>query len=69
MLEGFEVGDCVMMKKPHACGGNEWIITRTGADIKLRCVKCGRLIMLDRLDFLRSAKKLTSKARTTETKD
>lgn len=69
MLEGFEVGDYVMMKKPHACGGNEWIITRTGADIKLRCVKCGRLIMLDRLDFLRSAKKLTSKARTTETKD
>ena len=56
MIE-FELGDHIRMKKQHACGTNEWIVTRTGADIKLRCVKCGRVVMLDRLDFLRDAKK------------
>lgn len=46
------------MRKPHACGANEWEITRTGADVKLKCLRCGRTVMLDRNDFLRAAKKL-----------
>lgn len=40
----FQVGDRLKSKKPHACGGKEWEILRTGADVKLRCVKCGRTI-------------------------
>lgn len=57
MIEAFEIGDRVVLKKPHACGANEWIVTRTGADIKLRCQGCGRVVMLDRVDFLKRAKK------------
>lgn len=57
MVDNFDIGDHIVMKKPHACGTNEWVVTRTGADVKLRCVSCGRLIMLDRLDFLKNAKK------------
>ena len=52
MIESFELGDRIVMKKPHACGANEWVLTRTGADVKLRCTGCGRIVMLDRLDFL-----------------
>ena len=40
----FTVGDKIKAKKPHACGGREWEIVRTGADIKLKCLKCGRTI-------------------------
>lgn len=40
----YRVGAIIKSKKPHACGGNAWVITRTGADIKLKCVKCGRSI-------------------------
>lgn len=58
MLEQFSLGDTVQMKKPHACGSNEWLITRVGADIKIKCVACGRLVMLDRQDFMRAAKKI-----------
>ncbi|MBO4384950.1 MAG: DUF951 domain-containing protein [Clostridia bacterium] len=54
----FKVGDRVIMRKPHACGANEWEITRTGADVKIKCVFCGRTVMLDRGDFLRAAKML-----------
>ncbi len=51
----FTVGQSVKLRKPHACGANEWVITRTGADVKLKCASCGRTVMLDRGDFLRSA--------------
>ena len=55
----FSVGMRVIMRKPHACGSSEWIITRTGADVKIKCTGCGRIVMLDRGDFMRAAKKLT----------
>lgn len=42
----FTIGDKIKSKKPHACGGREWEIVRTGADVKLKCVKCGRIIFL-----------------------
>ena len=57
MLTEFSLGDHVVMRKPHACGSNEWQIVRDGADIKIKCIKCGRIVMLDRGDFIRSAKK------------
>lgn len=59
MLEVFGIGDRVQMRKKHACGANEWEITRNGADIRIKCVNCGRSVMLDRLDFMRAAKKRT----------
>ena len=46
-----EVGDIVVMKKPHPCGGNLWEVVRTGADVKIKCLKCGRVVMLDLLTF------------------
>ena len=58
MIDGFSVGDRVIMKKNHACGENLWQITRTGADVKIKCLHCGRLIMLDRLEFMTRGKKL-----------
>jgi len=47
----YKLGDKVMMKKPHACKSNEWLITRVGVDVKIKCINCGREIMLDRLEF------------------
>ena len=58
MIDAFSLGDQVIMKKPHACGENLWQIVRVGADVKLKCMNCGRVVMLDRLEFLKRAKKL-----------
>ena len=58
MIETFALGDQVVLKKPHACGENLWEIVRVGADVKLKCSGCERVIMLDRLEFLKRAKKL-----------
>ena len=58
MDKSFNLNDKVIMKKQHACGTNLWVITRMGVDIKLRCTKCDRTIMMDRLEFERKLKKV-----------
>lgn len=52
------VGDRVKMRKAHPCGNDLWIVTYVGADIKMRCEKCGRIVMLDRPTFEKRVKKL-----------
>ena len=42
----YREGGIIISKKTHACGGTEWMVVRTGADIKLKCTKCGRAIFL-----------------------
>lgn len=54
----YELGSVVIMKKPHPCGENLWKVVRLGVDIKLECVKCGRTIMMDRIEFERKLKKV-----------
>lgn len=54
----YKLNDLVIMKKQHACGTNLWKITRMGVDVKLKCENCGRVIMLDRLEFEKKLKKV-----------
>ena len=54
----YKLGSTVIMKKPHPCGTNLWEITRMGIDIKLKCVNCGRTIMIDKLEFEKKLKKV-----------
>ncbi len=58
MDKSFNLNDQVIMKKQHACGTNLWVITRMGVDIKIKCVNCGREIMMDRLEFQKKMKKV-----------
>lgn len=56
------VGDQVKMKKPHPCGGELWRITFVGSDIKIKCEKCARIVMLDRPTFEKRLKKIVAPA-------
>ena len=62
MVELILVGDVVRTRKKHPCGGDLWTVTRTGADIKIRCNTCGHLVMMDRETFLKRRKELISRA-------
>ena len=42
------VGDILLMKKPHPCGDKHWLVLRTGADFRLRCLGCGHELMTPR---------------------
>ncbi|CAH0439221.1 Conserved hypothetical protein, DUF951 family [Clostridium neonatale] len=57
MVENFNLGDIVEMKKTHPCGTNNFEIIRIGADIKIKCVGCGRIVMIPRRKFQKDAKK------------
>lgn len=58
MQKKYNIGDVVVMKKPHACQTNKWQITRTGVDIKIKCINCNREIMMDRLEFEKKLKNI-----------
>ena len=54
----YEPGMKVIMKKKHPCGSSEWRIIRTGADFKIECMGCGRMVMLSREAFTKGVKKI-----------
>ena len=58
MDKEYRLGSVVVMKKPHPCGTNLWEVVRTGVDIKLKCVNCGRIIMIPRVEFNKKLKKV-----------
>ncbi|MDO4355903.1 MAG: DUF951 domain-containing protein [Clostridia bacterium] len=62
------IGDRVKMRKTHPCGSDEWTVTRVGADIKIRCQGCGRVVMMDRPDFEKRVKKILEHAEGNENK-
>ena len=55
------VGDILLMKKQHPCSGREFTVLRTGMDIKIRCAKCGREVMLPRAKVEKNIKQIKHK--------
>ena len=43
-----QVNDELLMKKPHPCGNNRFLVLRVGMDFKIRCLQCGREVMSPR---------------------
>lgn len=62
-MDKFELGDIVVLKKQHPCGSNTWEITRTGIDFGLKCLGCGRRVMIPRIKFERLVRKVTKPAK------
>jgi hypothetical protein len=58
MISTFDLGDIVEMKKQHPCGSYDFEVIRVGADIKIKCTGCGRIIMIPRTKFIKGAKKI-----------
>jgi hypothetical protein len=48
MVVEFKIGDVLRLKKKHPCGSAEWQVTRLGADIGLKCLKCQHYVLIDR---------------------
>ena len=60
----YELNDIVEMRKPHPCvsKSKQFEIIRLGADIKIKCLGCDAVVMMERHDFERKCKKLIEKA-------
>jgi len=53
-----ELGDRLRLRKQHPCGNYDWEVVRLGADIGLRCEKCGRRVLLPRAEVERRTKQV-----------
>ena len=43
-----QLKDILVMKKAHPCGEKRWLVLRTGAALRLRCLGCGHELMTPR---------------------
>jgi len=60
MEDKYHIGDQVRLRKPHPCGGYDWEIMRVGMDFRLRCLNCGRVMLIPRRKFERALKEIIS---------
>jgi len=59
-MDEIRLRDIVQMRKTHPCGSDQWTVIRIGADIKMKCLGCGRIVMMERVDFVKRRKKVIS---------
>lgn len=57
-MDEIRLDDVVQMRKSHPCGSDQWKVIRIGADVKIKCLGCGRIVMLDRAVFVKRRKKV-----------
>lgn len=50
------VGDTLVLRKKHPCGGNRFSLLRIGAEVRMRCVTCGHDMVMDRLKLEKAIK-------------
>lgn len=55
------LNDILVMKKAHPCGERRWLVLRTGADFRLRCIGCGHEIMTARFKAEKNIKSVVRK--------
>ena len=54
--KNIKIGDIIIFKKQHPCGGNSWKVLRVGIDFKLECTTCKHQIMITRLNIYKRMK-------------
>ena len=58
MEKNYNIGSLLVLKKGHPCGENLWEVVKLGADIRLKCTKCGRLVIIPRIELNKKIKKI-----------
>ena len=69
MLPDLQMEDVLRLRKPHPCGATDWVVVRLGADIGLKCLGCGRRILLSRREVSRRLKAYVNRAGGEPTRD
>lgn len=61
-IPSYQVGQHVEMKKPHPCVQRSSVfeVVKIGADIKIKCLGCGTILMMTRDHFNQRLKTVLS---------
>ena len=56
----YQLGDIVELQKPHPCvhKSTKFEIVRVGADLKIKCLGCGAVLLISRDNFNRRLKRV-----------
>ena len=62
-IKSFGVGDTLNMKKNHACSpvAKQMLVLMAGSDVKVKCVGCGREMIIPRVKLEKSIKNIARK--------
>lgn len=60
MLLKIFLGDVVRMRRAHPCGENRWEIIRVGMEVRLRCLRCSRSLLMPRPEFEKQVKEFVA---------
>lgn len=62
-IKVFGVGDTLVMKKNHACSkdAKQMLVLMAGSDVKVKCIGCGREMIIPRVKLEKSIKNVTRK--------
>lgn len=52
------VGDVIVTKKNHPCGGNRFRVLRVGMDFRIECETCKHQVMLPRVKIEKNIKQI-----------
>ena len=52
------IGDTVVMKKPHPCGEKLFDVLRVGSDVRIVCKGCKRDLTLPRVKLEKAVKRI-----------
>ena len=59
-----QLKDILVMKKSHPCGEKRWLVLRTGADLRLRCMGCGHEVMTARFKIEKNIRQIEKNSST-----
>lgn len=54
----FQTGDILELKKQHPCGDRRFRVLRTGSEVRIVCLGCGRDMTLDRLKLEKAVRRV-----------
>ena len=62
-IKVFHTGDILNMKKNHACSktAHQLLVIMAGSDVKVRCVSCGREMIIPRVKLEKNIKSIIDK--------
>lgn len=59
-MHKFDINSILTLRKTHPCGSNEWKVIRYGSDVKIQCIGCDRVVMIDRPTLMKRIKKVSN---------
>ena len=65
-MEQLKSGDFIKLRKKHPCGCGVWLVKNMGAEVKLECAGCKRIVIMDNNSLKKMLKGKITAVRSTE---